>query len=76
VNLEYSLNGKATHTVDWPFAGAEGGQRTIGIPISLSEVRSGTNRVRIWSNQDALIVSNVDLIMAGAGGLVPPQRPQ
>jgi hypothetical protein len=73
VNLEYSLNGKATHTVDWPFPGAEGGQRTIGIPISLSEVRSGTNHVRIWSSQDALIVSNVDLIMQGAGGLVPPQ---
>jgi hypothetical protein len=76
VNLEYSLNGNATHTVDWPFAGNEATQRTIGIPISLSEVQSGTNQVRIWSDQDALIVSNVDLIMKGAGGLVAPQRLQ
>lgn len=75
VNLEYSLNGRRTRTVDWPFVGAvTNSVRTIGIPIPLSEVRSGANHVRIWSDQDTLIVSNVDLIMKGAGGVVGPQR--
>jgi hypothetical protein len=73
VNLEYSLNGHPPHTVPWPFlADATGSVRTIGIPIALSEVRRGTNHVRIWSAQDALILSNVDLIMKGAGGVVRP----
>jgi hypothetical protein len=75
VSLSYSLNGNAAHTVKRPFFGHEQ-QQTIGIPIKLSEVRLGTNHVRIWSREDALILSNVDLIMKGAGGLVPPQRPQ
>jgi len=71
VTISYSLNGKATHTVKWPFPGHITTQRTMGIPIALSEVRLGTNQVRIWSRQDALILSNVDLIMKGAGGVVP-----
>ena len=73
VNLEYSLNGHGTHTVDWPFGGdVTNSVRTIGIPISLSEVRRGTNHVKIFSEQDDLIISNVDLIMKGAGGVVRP----
>jgi hypothetical protein len=35
-------------------------------------VRRGTNNVKIWSDQDSLILSNVDLIMRGAGGIVQP----
>jgi hypothetical protein len=72
VTISYSLNGKATHTVKWPFLGHVTTQRTIGIPVSLSEVHPGTNHVRIWSRQDALILSNVSLILKGAGGLVSP----
>jgi hypothetical protein len=49
-----------------------GSPRAIGIPISLSEVVPGTNHVKIWSGKDGLIVSNVDLIMKGAGGIVAP----
>ena len=76
VDLQYSLNGGASHTVAWPYRDdVVGSVRTIGIPISLSEVQSGTNTVKIWSAQDVLIISNVDLIMKGAGGLVPPARP-
>jgi hypothetical protein len=68
VNLEYSLNGKATHTVEWPFIGTvTNSVRTIGIPTLLSEVRRGTNHVRIWSDQGTLILSNIDLIMKRGG---------
>ena len=36
VNLEYSLNGNATHTVAWPFIGdVTNSVRTIGIPLLL-----------------------------------------
>jgi hypothetical protein len=73
VNLEYSLNGHRTHVVRWPYRGTmTGSPRAIGIPISLSEVVPGTNHVKIWSGKDGLIVSNVDLIMKGAGGIVAP----
>jgi len=73
VRLSYSLNGKTTHTVKLHSYPEAETQRTIGIPITLSEVRLGTNHVRIWSGNDALILSNVSLIMKGAGGLVAPR---
>lgn len=73
VTLSYSLNGNATNTFAWPFADSlAGSPRTVTIPISLSEVVSGTNTIQIWSEQDSLIVSNVDLVMQGAGGIVQP----
>jgi len=73
VTLDYSLNGNPTQSVPWPFPGTlTNSVRTIAIPISLSDVRTGTNTVQIWSPQDTLIVSNVDLILRGAGGTVPP----
>jgi hypothetical protein len=73
VTLRYSLNGHAPRTYRWPFPDRMANSpRTVAIPIRLSEVLSGTNHVKIWSDQDALILSNVDLIMRGAGGIVDP----
>jgi len=73
VTLSYSLNGHATHTYGWPFADTmTNSARTVAIPVALSEVRAGTNRLKMWSKQDSLILSNVDLIMQGAGGIVDP----
>jgi hypothetical protein len=73
VNLKYALNGHRSHVLPWPYPrNVTGSPHTIGIPISLSEVVPGTNHVQIWSGQDGLIISNVDLIMKGAGGIVPP----
>jgi len=73
VALRYSLNGHRAHTYSWPFPDKmTNSPRTVAIPISLSEVLSGTNHVKIWSDQDALMLSNVDLILRGAGGVVDP----
>jgi hypothetical protein len=73
VTLRYSLNRHAAHAYAWPFPDRiTNSPRTVAIPIRLSEVRGGTNHVRIWSDQDSLILSNVDLIMRGAGGIVQP----
>jgi hypothetical protein len=73
VTLRYSLNGHAAHTYRWPFRDTmTNSPRTVAIPIRLSEVLSGTNHVKIWSDQDTLILSNVDLIMRGAGGIAEP----
>jgi hypothetical protein len=72
--VEYSLNGHAPHAIAWPYPGnVVGSERTIAVHVAMSEVRAGTNRVKIWSPQDTLILSNVDLIMQGAGGLVAPR---
>jgi hypothetical protein len=73
INLKYSLNRHRTHVAEWPYPGkVTGSPRAIAVPISLSEVVSGTNHLKIWSGQDGLIISNVDLIMKGAGWIVPP----
>jgi hypothetical protein len=73
VTLRYSLNHHPVHTFAWPYPDTmSNSPRTIAIPISLSEVVKGTNHVKIWSDQDSLILSNVDLIMRGAGGVVDP----
>jgi len=72
VTLRYSLNGHAVHTYPWLYPDTmTNSPRTVAIPISLSQVVRGTNHVKIWSDQDTLIVSNVDLIMRGAGGIGP-----
>jgi hypothetical protein len=73
VTLRYSLNGHAAHRYAWPFRDTmTNSPRTVAIPIRLSEVVSGANHVKIWSDQDSLILSNVDLIMRGAGGIAEP----
>jgi len=73
VTLRYSLNRHAVQSYEWPFHDSlTNSPRTVAIPISLSEVVRGTNHVRIWSDQDSLILSNVDLIMRAAGGIVDP----
>jgi hypothetical protein len=73
VTLRYSLNRHAPRTYAWPFPDTmTNSPRTMAIPIPLSQVANGTNHVRIWSRQDSLILSNVDLILRGAGGVVDP----
>jgi len=73
VSLRYSLNRHPPRSYAWPFPDTmTNSPRTVAIPIPLSEVRTGTNHIKIWSDQDALIVSNVDLIMREAGGIVRP----
>jgi hypothetical protein len=73
VTLSYSLNGNAWHTVPWPFPAGNGvtSWQTIAIPISLAEVVTGNNTLELKTSA-ASLVSNLDLIMVGAAGVVPP----
>jgi hypothetical protein len=65
-SLSYVVNGHA-HSVPNPFPDAAlGTWRTLGVPVPLSDVVSGTNTVSI-SADHTVAVANVDLIMVGAG---------
>ncbi len=69
ISLLYSANGNATHTQLWPYLGnSTYTPRTIALPVPLSELHAGTNTLSI-SGSDTLVIANVDLILAGAGGV-------
>jgi hypothetical protein len=71
VTLSYSLNNGPWHTIPWPYPDSTAYlQRSVAVPISLSEVQTGTNTIQFKSSAGATI-SNIDLIMVGAGGIVP-----
>jgi hypothetical protein len=73
VTLSYALNGHAARKYGWPFPDSmTNSPRTVAIPIPRSQIIRGTNHVKIWSGEDSLVLSNVDLIMQGAGGVVHP----
>ena len=66
-----SVNGNPAHTVVWPFDPETSGWRTIGIQVPLSEIkRDATNTVTISAGQ-AMVVSNVNIILLAAAP-VPP----
>jgi hypothetical protein len=70
-SLTYTVNGHS-HTLSWPYPDTQGyTTRTLAAPVPLTDIVTGSNAVNIWSEQ-ALVVSNVDLILAGAGGVVAP----
>jgi hypothetical protein len=65
--ITYVVNGH-THSVAWPFPDrAFLSWRTLAVPVPLTEVVGGTNTVSIFADQ-ALAVSNVDLVLVGAAG--------
>jgi hypothetical protein len=73
ITLSYSINGNPTQTYNWPFQDTTTNSvRTIAIPIPLTQVLTGTNQIKIWSTNDTLIISNLDLVMQAAGGTVSP----
>jgi hypothetical protein len=78
VRLTYRVNNGHRHVLRWPFGKCAiqnnldvCGQRTIALPVSLADIRDGANVIRINANVPT-IISNVDLILRGAGGLVAP----
>jgi len=74
VNFTYSLNNNVSHTVNWPFKDTvTGSPRTIGIPIALSELVNGDNKITISDNDaGGFFVDNIGLIVVGGGGIVNP----
>lgn len=63
-----AVNGH-TVSVPWPYPDSTvDSPRTLAIPVPLSDLVAGTNRVSFYTGAPALSVSNIDLILAGAGG--------
>jgi len=79
ITLSYRVNTGAWHDQPWPFGacyvqnGIVGcGTKTIAVPVPLSEVQPGTNTIQFKTadSSNNLGISNVDLILVGAGGIV------
>jgi hypothetical protein len=72
VNLSYRVNNGAWQTQAWLFGSCAlaglCGPRTIALPVPLGDLQPGVNTVQFKST-DATVISNVDLVLAGAGGL-------
>ena len=65
--ISYSLNGSPWQTQPWAFDSNGYSQRTIAIPVVLSQVVPGNNTLRLATSYETA-VANIDLILLGAGG--------
>ena len=82
VTVSYRINNGAWHDQPWPFGACYTqngivlcGAKTIAIPVSLSDVRPGTNTIQ-FASSDATAIANVDLVLQGAGGIPKQQETQ
>ena len=74
--ISYSVNSGATHLAPFPFGpcGVQNGgpacssEYTISVPVNLSDVKTGDNTITLNAT-DGVAISNVDLILHGAGGI-------
>jgi hypothetical protein len=73
--LYYAFGRHRRHAFHWPFGGEQTYvSETAAMPVSLSDLRNGNNRVRLWtSDPNGVAIANLDLILRGAGGV--PARP-
>jgi hypothetical protein len=72
IPLHVAING---HDISepWPFPDRTTfSPRTIGIPVPLSDVVAGDNLIGFSAGNYLEQVANIDLILAGAGGVVQP----
>jgi hypothetical protein len=77
--ITYTINGH-TLSFPWPYAsdtaGASGPafvSQSIAMPVPLADLVTGTNTVTVsTSDSNGVNTANYDLILAGAGGVVPP----
>lgn len=72
--ISYRVNNGSWQLQPWPFGacytqnGSVGcSSMTIAVPVNLSDVQPGTNTIQFKST-DYVAISNVDLVLQGAGG--------
>jgi len=72
--ISYRVNNGNWQLAPWPFGpcpvqngGPACGTNTIAVPVNLSDVQPGTNTIQFKAT-DYAAISNVDLILQGAGG--------
>jgi hypothetical protein len=66
----YVINGKV-HTAPWPYPDKRGTGRTILLPVPLTDVVMGANQISISAGVP-MEISNVNLNLPGAAGIVKP----
>ena len=72
--LNVNVNGNA-NSVAWPYPDNQSDTwRTLAVQVPASNIVSGTNVVGLGGDA-YLVTSNVDIVLAGAGGVVPPSGP-
>jgi hypothetical protein len=73
--LTYSVNGNPALQFDWPYA-SKGtyASESVALPVPLSDVIAGTNTITLSTSDtsNGVDLANMDLILQGAGGVVPP----
>ncbi|MDQ6616239.1 MAG: hypothetical protein M3083_16245 [Actinomycetota bacterium] len=74
VTVSIRLNNAAWHEQPWPFGScfAQGsatqcGPKTIAVPVPLTDLQAGNNTGQ-FKTTDAVVISNIDLVLVGAGG--------
>jgi hypothetical protein len=62
------VNGGTPHVTAWPYPGGEGFTwRTLAVPISMSEVRPGTNTLTFsYSDLGGAVLANVNITLIAA----------
>lgn len=61
------VNGGVWHDTPWPFDSQTFSWRTIAVPISLSELKQGTNTIEFkFAGGNGTIMSNVDVVLIAA----------
>jgi hypothetical protein len=78
VTVSYRVNNGAWHDEPWPFGACYTqngfilcGAKTLELPVLITDVQAGDNIIQFKSS-DATEISNVDLILVGAGGVHLP----
>lgn len=67
----YVINGHV-HNATWPFPDRNGfAIKTLSLPIPLTDLVMGPNQITIYADQ-VIEVANVNISLAGAGGIVNP----
>jgi len=66
--ITYQVNGNAAHTQAWVFGSVTYSWKTVAMPIPLAELHDGDNVVALTTS-DGAVVANIDIVLAGAGGL-------
>jgi hypothetical protein len=67
IPLQVAVNGHDI-SIPWPFPYDPSSMQTIALPVPLADLVAGDNQVMFSAGANAWRVSNIDLILLGAGG--------
>jgi hypothetical protein len=69
--FSFTLNGHA-YSFPWPLPDkSQYSTHSFMFPVKATDLVAGPNAIRLWSDQ-YMIVANINIVLAGAGGVVPP----